>query len=273
MLFSTSDREAAKEYLINLAKQNTDIAAGVLLGSAAYGYIDELSDIDLCIMVNSEENIESAMSYMLQGVKAYRALLCCEQLTHRRLQVYLLDNFLELNISFQSIDSINITKGDWKVVFDKNGDTETKIKKSWATFQATQKENALSVNETVKAYANETWHFFFHCATAIKRAKYWRAIGELDIIRGRLLELKGLRYSVDIGRRHRDVDNLPAHELALIQKTMVTDISRETLSNCMSLLLDAVYDELDMQGATPFYSVTRQQIREYVNYVSKIESE
>ena len=267
-LFTPADRESAKEYLVNLAKENTEIIAGVLLGSASYGYIDELSDIDFCVVVDHEENIEKTMSYMHKGVRAYRTLFCFEQLTQRRLQVYLLDNYLEINISFQPANNIYIKKGNWKVVMDNSGVIEAEINKSWAAYQEAQKEKAISndVHEKVKSYANEVWHFLFHCAIAIKRKKYWRVIGELDIVRNRLIELKGLRYSVSTGR-HREVDNLPEHELNIIRMTMVSDTSRETLIRCLSLLIDAIYDELDIHGAKDFYSLTRQQVKEYMQNV------
>ena len=267
-LFTPQERELAKEYLITLAKENTDIVSGILLGSASYGYIDELSDIDFCVVVNQEDNIEKAMLYMSEGVKAYKPLLCFEQLTQRRLQVYLLDNYLELNISFQPAGSIHIKKGNWKVVLDKSGEIETEVIKSWAKFQETQKEKAMheDVSEKVKSYANEIWHFLFHGAIAIKRKKYWRTIGELDIIRNRLIELKGLRYSISTGR-YRDVDDLPEEELKIIQMTMAADSSWEALTRCLNLLADAIYDELDAQGANGFYSVNRQQVKEYIKSI------
>lgn len=272
-LFTLKEREAAKEYLVAHANKNADIISCILLGSASYGYIDELSDVDFCVVINQEDNIEKVMFYMSEGVKAYNPLLCFEQLTQRRLQVYLLDNYLELNVSFQSVGSIHIKKSNWKVVLDKSGEVETEAIKSWTAYQETQNEKTLhkDVDEKVKSYANETWHFLFHCAIAIKRKKYWRTIGELDILRNRLIELKGLRYSISTGR-YREVDDLPKDELEIIQKIMVTDSSWEALVRCLDLLTDAIYDEFDAQGVREFYSVNRQQVKEYIRDVFAMKS-
>jgi len=268
-LFTPEEREATKQYLITLAKESTAITSSILLGSASYGYIDELSDIDFCVVVNQEENIEKAMLHMSEGVKAHKPLLCCEQLTQRRLQIYLFDNYLELNISFQYEGSLLIRKANWKVVLDKSGEIEKKVSKSWITYQENEKSLRKDVNEKVKSYAIETWHFVFHCAIAIKRKKYWRTIGELDILRNRLIELKGLRYSVST-RRFREVDSFPEDELKIIQTTMVVDSSWEALARCLHLLTDAIYDELDRQGAEEFYSVTRQQVKEYISTINRL---
>ena len=268
-LFTQQDREAAKEYLITLAKGCADITSGILLGSASYGYIDELSDIDFCVVVNQEENIEKAMLHMREGVKTYNPLLCCEELTQRRLQIYLLDNYLELNISFQCADNLLIRKANWKVVLDKSGEIEKEANKSWMTYQENEKALRKDVNEKAKSYAVETWHFIFHCAIAIKRKKYWRTIGELDILRNRLIGLKGLRYAISTGR-FREVDNLPEDELKIIQTTMVTDSSWEALARCLNLLTDAIYDELDIQGAEEFYSVNRHHVKEYISALNRL---
>jgi len=267
-IFTPKAREAAKEYLIALAAENTNIIAGVLLGSASYGYVDEWSDIDFCVVVDEEDSIEKAMLHMSEGVKAYSPILCFGQLTQRRLQIYLLDNYLELNISFRPKGNIGINKGVWQVVLDKSGKIEMEVENSWVAHQETQKEKAQSqdVHEKVKSYANETWHFLFHCAIAIKRKKYWRTIGELDIVRNRLVELKGLRYAIDTGR-YRGVDNLPEHELKIIQMTMAIDTSWEGLAQCLNVLADAIYDELEAQGAERFYSVNRHQAKKYIRKV------
>lgn len=63
-LFSMTDRKNIMDYIISFTKDNEHIVALVAVGSGAYGFYDELSDLDFVIAVDSDENMEMVMEYV-----------------------------------------------------------------------------------------------------------------------------------------------------------------------------------------------------------------
>lgn len=201
-LFSTSDRKNIKEYIVTLCEKNEEIASILQVGSGAFGYIDELSDLDFCIVGHHADQIEQTMNYLYSGIKERLQIACFEQMLQRGLQVYVLDNYLEIDIGFVSLENVVARRGHWNVIFDRTGTVQTLMEISW---RKTKEENhgktsKTDVKQTYAHYAGSFFHYMFHAAVAIKRKQYWRSIGEMDIARNRLIELKGYRKLSPSGR-------------------------------------------------------------------------
>jgi len=80
-----------------------------------------------------------------------------------------------------------------------------------------------------------------------------------------LVEMKGARYSL-VTKRCRDVDRFPEAELAGLQKTLVTALTREALLQSLLCLVDVIYCELESHFAGDF-SVGRKHVLEYISSV------
>jgi len=243
-----------------LAKASEDIIAAILVGSGAVGFLDEYSDLDFYMVVNREENIEKAMHYISGGINEQLQLLRFAQLEDRKLQVHLTSNFLEIDIGYVSFDQISALRKQWKVLFDKTGTVDAAMCRSWE-----QRYKEPQAGETVADYAGKAWHFLFHAAVAIRRGQVWRSVAEVDIARNMLIELMGLRHSLET-KRYRAVDRLPAEDLSLLEKTLATCLSRKALSECLNCLVEATYDELEAYPGIQI-PVGRQQVREYIQAV------
>ena len=75
-------------------EQNEHIVALVSVGSGSYGFIDELSDLDMVVAIDSDENMETVMGYVHSKLNERLNFLYFKQVPQRRLQVYLADNYL-----------------------------------------------------------------------------------------------------------------------------------------------------------------------------------
>jgi len=267
-LFAVHERENVKDFLINLAERSGNILAAILVGSGSVGFTDELSDIDICLVVDSDENIEKAMDYMSFGIREYFQVAEFVQMLQRGLQVYLLDNFLELDVGYMPINNVTARRKRWKVVFDKAGTVDNDMKASWEKAQQENSVKTLESDKNLVSLAGDVWHYLFHAAVAIKRDEYWRSIGEMDIARNMLIELKGFRYSLST-KRYREIDNFPCDELAVIQKTLPSCLSQKSLLDNLYCLVDAVYDELEAY-CSKYIVITRQQVMEYIKCVSSL---
>ena len=265
-LFTTADRESIKEYIIALARESGDILSAVLVGSGTAGFTDALSDLDFYMVVNREENIGRAMVFLSAGIKKQLPILYFDQIPQRSLQVYLTGSYLEIDIGYASADSVSATRQNWKVLFDKAGSVDFDMKKSWVKNEEKQRNEShrMAMKEKYAAYADDTWHYLFHAAVAAKRGRCWRCAGEMEIARGRLIELKGLKHSL-VTKRCKGVDDFPEDELAVLRNTFPTAFSKDALFASLDCLVDAVYDELEAVCEKELIPVNRRQVKEYIS--------
>ena len=261
-LFSIADRKNVMDYIISFTEQNEHIVALVAVGSGSYGFYDELSDLDFVIAIDSDENMEIVMEYVRSQLNKRLNFIYFRQIPQKRLQVYLTDNYLEIDIGYGAYTSAAAFRKHWKVLFDKSGTVDKAMRASWE-----KKEMASKTDEFYKKLADcsdSVWHNLMLSAVAIKRKHYWRAYAELDLARKWLIELLCCRYFLDADR-NREVDKLPEAELAILRKTLVSNLTQEALWCSLDALTYAVYTELERYGEQACIKVNRQQVNEFIN--------
>jgi len=255
-LFTPIVRESIKNEIIDIAQAHEDVVAAFLVGSAVLGFTDELSDIDMVIVVKDSNCLPSVMTDIRAAIAAQYEPLTIGQVTERRLQVYLLWNYLEINISYQPAAEVSKTRERTKVMFDKTDTISAKLEESWRQNKMQQAPcNA-------EGYAEHTWHFLFHAAIALKHGQYWRCMTEMDIVRGRLMELKCRRYGL-VSKRGRDIDKFPQDDLTAMQITMVTVFAYDAMLQNLHCLANLVYDELEIVVPHKI-EISRQDVIEYI---------
>ena len=72
------------------------------------------------------------------------------------------------------------------------------------------------------------WYYIVHAHVAIQRGKYWRAYFEIETIRNRTIELRGLRENLET-ERFRDVDRLPISFLNELAASRPAALNAEAL--------------------------------------------
>jgi|GEM_PF-410568 len=262
-LFSVEERKRIMDYIISFTKSYEHIVALVAVGSGSYGFYDELSDLDFVIAIDSNENMEMVMEYVKSQLDKCLNYIYFKQSPQKRLQVYLSDNYHEIDIGYGAYTSAAATKKHWKVLFDKSETVEKAMRASWEGKIANENEtNELS--QRLAECSDSVWHNLMLAAVAIKRGQYWRAYTELEFVRKWLIELLCYRYSLD-SDRNREVDKLPEAELSVLNKTLVSSLNKDALWRSLDALVDAVYTELESYGERACIIVNRQQVNEYIN--------
>lgn len=261
-VFNITDRKNIMDYILSVTEPNEHITALIAVGSGAFGYIDELSDLDMVVAVDSDENMEAVMKFVNSQLNKQLNFIYFKQALQRRLQVYLCDNYLEIDIGYGAYTSAAAIRKDWKVLFDKSGTVDDMMKKSWEKRESEPKTDRY--NKKLVECSDAVWHNLMHAAVAIKRRQYWRAAAELELARSLLIGLLGCRYSLETGR-NRDVDQLPEAELSVLKKTLIPDFTQDAFWRSLTALTDAVYTELERFSEQACISVNRRQINEYIN--------
>ena len=260
-LFSVTYRKSIMDYIISFTEQNEHIVALIAVGSGSFGYNDELSDLDMVVAIDSNKNMETVMEYVALQLKKRLNFIYFQQMPQRRLQVYLSDNYLEIDIGYGAYTDAAAFKKNWKVLFDKTGTIDEKMCNSW------EENKIIQTNEQNKKLAecsDVAWHKLMLSAIAIKRRNYWRAVVELEYVRNLYIGLLGYRYSLETNQG-RDVDNLPETQLSILKKTLVSNFTQDALWLNLTNLADAVYTELERHGERACITVNRQQVNEYIN--------
>lgn len=262
-VFSTTDRKNIMDYIVSFTEKNEHITALIAVGSGSFGYIDELSDLDMVVAVDSDENMETVMEYVTLRLNERLNFIYFKQISQRKLQVYLSDNYLEIDIGYGAYADAAASRKNWKVLFDKSGTVDQAMSSSWERHEKATKTD--EHNRKLAECSDVIWHHLMHTAVAIKREQYWRAVIELEHARNLFIGLLCCRYSLDTGNRGRDVDKLPEAELTILKKTLVSNFMQDALWFNLTTLTNAVYTELERYGDRACITVNRRQINEYIS--------
>lgn len=263
-LFSSQERENIKNIIIEELKKIDNVISIILVGSGSVGFTDDLSDLDFSIVINNVCDISAIMKQVKDLICSRWEFLDVLEMQNRGLQVFIINNYLEVDIGYVPFENVSAVRDKWLVVYDKTDKIESIMKQTWEINKNNHGKKEKVDVEQVYASANKSiWHYLMHAIVAIKREKYWRAVGEMDLARNMLIELLGLKYSLET-KRFRNVDMFPDEIKIILQKTVPTEFRLVAFTDSISTLIDVVYDELE-----GFYSnsdelkVTREDVKQY----------
>lgn len=216
-IFSVKDREEVFDYVLNLVKKHTKVVSLVQVGSGAFGYNDDRSDLDFVIALDTNDSMLEVMEYVSQKIKEKYNVIFFSQQENRHLQCFVLSNLLEIDIGYGGYEYAAAWKPAFKVIFDNSGVVEQKMIKSreWmdnSIYGEKQKKD-------IDLACEQSWMRLMHAAVAINRGNFFRAVGEID--------------------------KLPEIEKSAIKSTFITGESSEELWRCLLNLTELIYKELE----------------------------
>jgi predicted nucleotidyltransferase len=237
--FSPSERQRVLGRLLDALRQDPQLTGVLVVGSGAEGFDDAYSDIDLCVVLARAEEVRPA--FQAWGVRFQQLLPVFYAGESARgpgstLWVLLLDNFLEIDAGFLSLDALEARWGRWHTVVDRVGQIEPQMQRSRAH------RSGPHLPLVYERLVGWTWHYVIHATVAAQRGQAWQALYELEQIRQRTIVLRGTRAGVET-KRYRHVDRLPAAFLADVQRTLVADLSRPARMRAIRQATACFYDE------------------------------
>ena len=255
-IFSVQDRQDTFEYILSSARECSKIVSLVQVGSGAYGYHDEWSDLDFVVALDSAESMPEVMNYMHQKISGKYHPVFFTQTESRRLQNYLLQNMLEIDIGYGCYEHAAAWKPAFKVLYDRSGVVEQKMihSREWMDNSIYGDKQPKDIEQT----RNSVWLFLMHAAVAIHRGNFFRAIGEMEYARSQYIDLLGDRYRLE-SKRNREIDLLPEDEKAAIRSTFAAGESTPELWKALYNLTEMVYRELDGHSVP----ITREMLYQY----------
>lgn len=237
-MYTTIERQVVLEKLIHIISSISDVEGLLLVGSGAIGFADEFSDIDLSVVVNPEEKTQAVWDELNKRIfdefDVFKCLLN-EYGVNDYISVILLGNFLEIDVGVISLNKLIAKREQWKVLIDKSGKIEDKMKCTW------ENRNLPVLNLEIEQSLNAIWYHIKNAIFALKRNKSFRAVKELEEIRNEIVEIKAIQEN-KIAKHYRDVDQMKVLFKKRLEQTYFHRIDILTLEKSFKELFELYFD-------------------------------
>lgn len=243
-MYTYEERESILNTLIGQLKKRDEIVAIILVGSASYGFRDIYSDIDIAIVHDGNSNIDSIFQRTLDDITSkYEIAVKFNQL-ERNLQIILLDKYLELDIGYYTLDSLDARREEYSVVYDRSNSVKTIMDNSWHANKSQNMGTTASVNiENELMTIDATfWYSLIHAIHAYKRNEPYRCYFELEEMRNKIISLIGKRNHLE-SKRFRKIHQLNDSEREKIDSLFCYPKREEELKILLLLMLDFLFSE------------------------------
>ena len=262
-LYNIQSRQETLEKLREALQADLRIGGALLVGSGAHGFKDEFSDIDLAVVVSEKQDVLTVFKDWDVIIRELLPVLWSfADIRGPEVGLYgfLLEDFLEVDISFQPLSMLTARSPNWKVLFDRTGQIEERL-------HASEGENLEPDLETLYTRRLDSiWHYVTNTAVSIKRGHLWRARHYLEEIRNRTIELKGLGengQALPIG----GVDHLPADWLAVLEGTIPMQLTCDELVRALHAATDSFFEvaeEIDKANGSTQSKTLREAMGQYL---------
>jgi len=226
-MFSITQRTAVRDALLSWARDDAEVSAAALVGSAATGREDAWSDIDLALRIGSAaepEDVSARWTARLydEFEVAHHLDVLAGGVLYR---VFLLADSLQIDISFWPGDRFRATEPGFKLVF---GTANT------PTNPAPLDPDHL---------AGMGWLYGLHARSAIARGRGWQALMMLDGVRDQIIALACVRHGLN-PHHGRDADKLPSELLDELMRARASTMDDHELRRANKMSIGALVREI-----------------------------
>jgi hypothetical protein len=227
-LFTTEERESIQGRLLEIARADSRIVAGALLGSLAQGAGDRWSDLDLTFGLAAGTSINEVLAdwtaHMEREFDAVQ-LFDLPRLTSIY-RVFLLPNNLQIDLSFTPETDFGALGPKFTLLFG------TAVERSPLPQPLAQHLFGLAAHHALRA------------RLCIERQRFWQAEYWISDLRDTALALACLRHGLEASEG-RGFDRLPSQTLAFGQAAMVCSLDHEELLRALSVAVELLLHEAD----------------------------
>jgi hypothetical protein len=224
-MFSPEQREEARRRLLSLAESDAGVAAAAITGSEVAGTGDAWSDIDLAFGIRGE--LSAALARWTEILERDFGALHHWDLPWGSsiYRVFLLPDWLEVDIAFTPADDFGPRGPNWRTVFG----------------------NPVEVEQNTPVARDDlvglTWHHLLHARICIERGKPWQAEWLISGARDHMLALACLRLGYPT-RHAKGVDELSHGVTSRLEDALVRSLDDEELGRALAAAVDAYREEL-----------------------------
>jgi hypothetical protein len=227
-MYSVSDRDRVRDYVLELAASDARVVAGAAVGSLALGGGDRWSDLDLTFAVADEfsmfDVLEDWTRKIMEGFDAAHLFDLPSGPSIYR--VFLLPGCLQFDLSFTPASKFGAAGPKFKLIFGSS------VEKPY----------------TPPPSAHELFGYAVHhalCARfCIERGRYWHAEYWISGTRNYALSLACRRRGLP-AVYGRGFDDLPAEVRDPFKSTLVTSLERDELLRALRAVIEGLLGEVE----------------------------
>jgi hypothetical protein len=226
-MFSVSDRDRIRDYVLQLAESDARVVAGAVVGSLALDEGDRWSDLDLTFAVadnlpvfdvledwtrNILKELDAAHLFDLpSGASIYR--------------VFLLPGCLQFDLSFTPASKFGATGPKFKMIFG------SAVEKPYIESPSAHELFGYAVHHALRA------------RFCIERGRYWQAEYWISATRDHALSLACRRRGLP-ANHGRGFDDLPPDVHNVFKSALVTSLERDELLRALSSAIEGLLHEV-----------------------------
>lgn len=224
-MFTRQDRDRLLQQLLELAEDDRSVAAAAITGSLATGDDDRWSDVDLSLGIRGQ--LGPALDlWTMRLYQEFGALHHWDLPSGpSRYRVFLLPNWLEVDIAFTPEADFGPRGPAWRMVFGSSGP---------AAPVPPPKGDDL---------AGLAWHHALHARVAIERRRWWQAEYWISGVRDQVLALASLRLGHPADHA-RGAHLLPPEVTGPLDAALVRSLDEAELRRALGAAATALEAEL-----------------------------
>lgn len=232
-MFDDGDRDDLRARLVEAARQDVEISAAALLGSAARGAEDRWSDIDLALRLTPGAELNGVADRWTRRLRQEETVV--DQLdihaSGALYRVFLLASTLQVDLSFWPHGRLVTGGAPVRMIFGQADDTAPEP----------------GSGEGGMEHLRMAWLYALHVRSALARDRRWQAVWMLESLRNWLISLYCLRHSL-APHEGRGVDALPGAVQAGLATTLTTSLDPADLRHAFRVLIALLLAEADRQS-------------------------
>ena len=215
----------------------------LLVGSGAHGFEDDLSDLDIVLVIDDNTSatiISHDWKEMICENYTVFSYESCNVGIESVLNNFFLDNLLEINLNTTCFKSLYARTENWKIIFDQSKKLEDVMIGSWNDQNINYKTSLLSQYDSV---VNECFHFIYYVYSSLMRKKYWQAYNGMEDIRNTIISLYSKRRKLKIGA-NKGLHKAESVFSDSLEETLISDLNYEEIKKSYEKLIEMLWDEL-----------------------------
>lgn len=231
-MFTPEIREQVRQRVIELARADTRVIAGAIIGSMAHEAGDNWSDIDVTFGVVNSVKPEAVLDDWTQVLNQELDVLDHWDLRSGAsiYRVFLLPSGLEIDVSVTPEGAFGAHGPNFHLLFGTAG----------------KPQPAEPPNDSY--LIGLCWHHVLHARASIERHKLWQAEYWISELRNHLLELACLRLNEN-PHEGRGFDRLPSSVKEPLADALVRSLNKPELNRALAVATTCLIDELEKWNA------------------------
>ena len=227
-MFSPSDRDRIRDYVLQLAASDARVVAGAVVGSLALSEGDRWSDLDLTFAVADDVPVMDVLEdWTRKLVEEFEAAHLFDLPSGASIyRVFLLPGCLQFDLSFTPASKFGASGPKFKLLFG----------------------NAVEKPYTPPPSAHELFGYAVHHALrarfCIERGRYWQAEYWISSARDYALSLACRRRGLN-AFYGRGFDDLPSEVSDPFKDTLVRSLERHELMRALRLAIEGLLHQTD----------------------------